>query len=170
MDDLYLPRHPPAELTPFALHVAAQRRTVGSALPRHAPIARKGFGTEAAKIGRGGELAVQLVEPRDHARCQTDVASIDAAHPRGRSLPEQRLVSAGSRAKLGAFREERAKGREDARSRREEGKRVVTTPRPGEKDVLEACRLVAAVRRAKEQAASDEARSIHSYMEQSRLY
>lgn len=172
MDEAYLPHHPPADLTPYALHVAAQRRTVGSALGRHVPFAGKGFGTEAGKVGRGANLAVQLVEPRDHARCRTDVASVEAAHPRGRSLPEQRGETPESRAKLGAFRDRMAKGREDARSRREKGERekFVVAPPPGQQDVLDACRLVAAVRRAREQAATDEARSIHSYIEQSRLY
>ena len=149
MEADYLPRHPPAELTPFALHVAARRRVVGSSQGRHVLVAWNRLETEAQQIGRGATLAVQVTESRDHARCKTDIARYSGLQLREEPQPAKLEPPAEARARLTAFRKMRAKEHEDARIRRVEVENGAVSSRPGGNVVEDALRLVAAVRRAK---------------------
>lgn len=63
---------PPKELTTFAFHAMAERRVVGSGLPRHVPLRQHpDYRTETEKVGKYTRVLTSV--PAKHCRIATDV-------------------------------------------------------------------------------------------------
>eukprot|EP00960_Hanusia_phi_P065355 766066-Hanusia_phi.AAC.3 len=161
-ETMYLPRRPPADLTPFAFHKFTKERLVGARTKQHVGIIpREGYPTETNKVGRRIDEA--LAERRvEHNRHNTDVTRVPV---KGLRPPSRAAVSEDDVTKLLQYRQMRQDNRN--RARQERVKPCTsggTAQRTSSKHVAAANNFVDMFRKAQEESMNRQIYMIKDYV------